>query len=77
MDQRRAQKDALHGPWPSPAEELQGLYGDTWNIYRELGTNGDHGDWVAERWTLTEGRTNKLTAGNLDRLRESLAAEES
>jgi hypothetical protein len=77
MDHEQARKDALHGPWPSAVEALQGLYGDTWNIYRELTTSGQHGGWVAVRWNPIEGHANKITAADIDRLRESLDAEES
>lgn len=76
MDNQHTQEDSLHGPWPSPAEELLGLYGDDWDIYRELVDSGHHGPWVAKRRTPIQDRNNKLTAASVDLLREQLAAAE-
>lgn len=72
--------DDLHGPWPSLADELMGLYGDEWNIYREH-EGGTHGDWVAKRHLpldLTpEGRraglTNEIREADSPALRKALA----
>ena len=77
MDHEQARRDTLHGPWPTPAEELQGLYGDTWNIHRELGSNGHHGDWIAERWDPIDGETNKLIAADIESLADQLAAADA
>ena len=61
--------DELHGPWPSPADELTGLYGQEWNIYRER-TFGSHGGWVAERRVPLPLHTEVRRAGLVNRLRE-------
>jgi hypothetical protein len=45
----------LHGPWPSPAEELEARYGDEWEIWRDRRSDGSHGDWCARRWA-TDGQ---------------------
>ncbi|MBX9391585.1 hypothetical protein ACFPZ0_05740 [Streptomonospora nanhaiensis] len=45
---RAADRDALHGPWPTEAEALQAKYPD-WEISRELRADGTHGDWYARR----------------------------
>lgn len=61
--------DDLHGPWPSLADELTGLYGDEWNIYRER-IDGLHGDWVAERHTPIDLAPDDRRAGLANRVQE-------
>jgi hypothetical protein len=53
MDSR--DRSELHGPWPSPAEELEATYGDEWEIWRERLPDGSHGVWCARRWAADGG----------------------
>ncbi|QBI56776.1 hypothetical protein [Streptomonospora litoralis] len=46
MDNRMAERDALHGPWPTEAEILQTEFPD-WEIWRDVREDGTHGDWCA------------------------------
>lgn len=62
--------DDLHGPWPSLADELIGLYGGEWTIYRERFENGQHGDWVAQRQEKIELTQEFRRAGLANFLRE-------
>lgn len=62
--------DGLHGPWPSLADELTGLYGDEWNIYREH-EGGTHGDWVATRHLPLDSTPEGRRAGLTNELRET------
>ena len=77
MHDRPMPKDLLHGPWPSHAEALQGLYGDIWNIYRDRGNDGHHGDWIAKRRRPLEGHTNEIAADSSERLGEKLRLEDA
>ncbi|MBX6357820.1 MAG: hypothetical protein IRZ05_18440 [Micromonosporaceae bacterium] len=38
---------ALSGPRPSLAEYVAADFGHAWDIWREVGPDGTHGDWVA------------------------------
>lgn len=49
MRPERERAESLHGPWPSAVEALQAQYSDTWEIWREVGRDGHHGDWLAKR----------------------------
>ena len=76
MDCRTRRREALHGPWPSPIEELQALYAADWEIYRDLLPGGKHGDWIANRREPAAGKVNKITAPHVDSLARQLAAAE-
>ncbi|MBB6174198.1 hypothetical protein HNR23_004258 [Nocardiopsis mwathae] len=43
---RAEERAALHGPWPTPIEIIAAEFAD-WDISRDLGTDGTHGDWQA------------------------------
>ncbi|MEV5707272.1 hypothetical protein [Actinoallomurus sp. NPDC052274] len=73
MSSRNSERAALHGPWPSPAEELQGLYGEQYEIYRELGEDGRHGDWVAHPLP-SASHLGELRAADIRKLAERLQA---
>jgi hypothetical protein len=64
MDDEDDLKELLHGPWPSPAEELSGLYGAEWDIYRVLLPDGRHGNWIAEKREGSE----RIVAKNIELL---------
>lgn len=70
MDDEGDPRELLHGPWPSPAEELSGLYGADWDIYRVLLPDGKHGNWIAERRDSTE----RIVAKNVQLLARRLRA---
>ncbi|GAB3977709.1 hypothetical protein GCM10029978_068240 [Actinoallomurus acanthiterrae] len=76
MSSRNSERDGLHGPWPSRPEELQAIYGDRFEIYRELLDGGRHGDWVARPLPGT-GESAELRATQIDDLAEQLAAATS
>ena len=61
--------DDLHGPWPTLPEELLGLYGDEWNIYREHEV-GKHGGWVAQCHQALDLTPEGRLAGLINKLRE-------
>lgn len=73
MSSRNSERAALHGPWPSLAEELQALYGDRYEIYRELLEDGRHGDWVARPLPSVSDRA-ELRAASIPKLVEQLSA---
>jgi hypothetical protein len=75
MDCRTRRREALHGPWPSPIEELQALYADEWEIYRDLLLGGKHGDWIAKRLRPRDHSTSLLRAPSVDALARKLEAE--
>jgi hypothetical protein len=77
MNSENARKDALHGPWPSTIEQLEAVYGDRWEIYRELDTDGHHGPWVARPIGSETGGSEELRANDSDSLAELLAKAES
>jgi hypothetical protein len=68
----------LHGPRPTAAEELAGEYADEYEIYREIGPGGTHGDWIAKRWPI-EGQQDAdretLRAATIDGLRDILGGQ--
>lgn len=76
MSSRNSERAALHGPWPSPAEELQGTYGDQYEIHRELLRRGRHGDWIASPLPGVSGRK-ELRAASIAELADQLRDADS
>jgi hypothetical protein len=75
MDNTKAHKNALDGPWPSLAEEIQAIFGADWEIYREILSEGRHGDWIARRLRPVEGDETEIRATGVRSLAERLNAE--
>lgn len=69
MRPERQRAESLHGPWPSSIEELQAEHSDKWEIWRDLTSEGRHGDWVARR---TSGRQEEVRASTSEELRDLL-----
>ena len=74
MDSRILRKQHLHGPWPSPIEELQARYAADWEIYRDLLPEGKHGDWIAKHLRPGQRGTSEVRAGSVESLAQQLEA---
>ncbi|GII91958.1 hypothetical protein Ssi02_21890 [Sinosporangium siamense] len=70
MRPERLRAESLHGPWPTPIEELGAEFGDTWEIWREVDPAGRHGDWFARR---LDGLGETLSASDADSLRDHIS----
>lgn len=57
---------------PSVAEVIAAAHCPRWEIWRELLPSGEHGDWIACRWTGGD----ELRAATIEDLAALLAAEE-